>query len=74
MQKPNRSFAKKVFAAGLAVSTAVWAGAGLLALPVAAVDAHPDGTLVLSGGTVWHVVDTNSDGTADGRHGVDSLA
>ena len=74
MQKPNRSFAKKVFAAGLAVSTAVWAGAGLLALPVAAVDAHPDGSLVLSGGTVWHVVDGNSDGVADGRHGVDSLA
>lgn len=69
MQKPNRSFAKKVFAAGLAISTALWAGAGLLALPVAAVEAHPAGTLVLSGGTVWHISD---DGTV--RHGIDSLA
>lgn len=69
MQKPNRSFAKKVFAAGLAVSTALWAGAALLVLPVAAVEAHPAGTLVLSGGTVWHIAD---DGT--GRHGIDSLA
>ncbi len=69
MQKPNRSFAKKVFAAGLAISTALWAGAGLLVLPVAAVEAHPAGSLVLSGGTVWHISD---DGT--GRHGIDSLA
>ena len=69
MHKPNRSFAKKVFAAGLAVSTALWASAGLFAFVAQAVEAHPAGTLVLSGGTVWHVSD---DGT--GRHGIDSLA
>src|SRR3989338_5615425 len=69
MQKPNGSFVKKVFAAGLAVSTALWALGSLAVLPVAAVEAHPAGTLVLSGGTVWHVSD---DGT--GRHGIDSLA
>ena len=67
MHKPNRSFAKKVFAAGLAVSTALWTAGALLVLPVAAVEAHPAGTLVLSGGTVWHISD---DGT--GRHGFDS--
>lgn len=69
MQKPNRSFAKKVFAAGLAISTVLWAGGALLVLPVAAVEAHPAGSLVLSGGTVWHITD---DGT--GRHGIESLA
>src|SRR3989338_4341500 len=69
MHKPNRSFAKKVFAAGLAVSTALWATSGLFVFVAQAVEAHPAGTLVLSGGTVWHVSD---DGT--GRHGIDSLA
>ena len=67
MHKPNRSFAKKVFAAGLAISTVLWGATGLLVLPVAAVEAHPGGTLVLSGGTVWWVT---PDGT--GRKGFDS--
>lgn len=69
MQKPNGSFVKKVFAAGLAVTTALWASAGLFVAATAAVEAHPAGSLVLSGSTVWHVSD---DGT--GRHGIDSLA
>src|SRR3989344_4921709 len=68
MQKPNRSFAQKIFAAGLAVTTALWAFAGLFTF-AAAVEAHPAGTLVLSGQTVWHISD---DGTM--RHGIDSLA
>src|SRR3989344_3952139 len=68
MQKPNRSFAQKIFAAGLAVTTALWAFAGLFSF-AAAVEAHPAGTLVLSGQTVWHISD---DGTM--RHGIDSLA
>src|SRR3989344_5108719 len=68
MHKPNGSFGKKVFAAGLAVTTALWAFASMFAF-AAAVEAHPAGTLVLSGGTVWHVSD---DGTM--RHGIDSLA
>src|SRR3989344_5677183 len=68
MQKPNRSFAQKIFAAGLAVTTALWAFAGLFTF-AAAVEAHPAGTLVVSGQTVWHVSD---DGTM--RHGIDSLA
>ncbi len=68
MQKPNGSFVKKVFAAGLAVSTALWS-VSFLAVPLAAaVEAHPAGTLVLSGGTVWHVSDDGA-----GRHGVDSM-
>jgi hypothetical protein len=69
MQKPNRSFAKKVFAAGLAVSTALWATAGLFVFVAQAVEAHPAGTLVLSGGTVWHI---SNDGA--GRHGIDSMS
>src|SRR3989344_3962944 len=68
MHKPNGSFGKKVFAAGLAVTTALWAFASMFAF-AAAVEAHPAGTLVLSGGTVWHISD---DGTM--RHGIDSLA
>ncbi len=68
MQKPNRSFAKKVFAAGLAISTALWASAGLFVFVAQAVEAHPAGTLVLSGGTVWHISDDGA-----GRHGIDSL-
>ena len=68
MHKPNRSFSQKVFAAGLAVTTALWAFGGLLTV-AGAVEAHPAGTLVLSGTTVWHVSD---DGTM--RHGIDSLA
>src|SRR3989338_2137420 len=69
MHKPNRSFAQKVFAAGLAVTTALWAFGGVLAVTAAAVEAHPAGTLVLSGSTVWHISD---DGTM--RQGIDSLA
>lgn len=69
MQKPNRSFVKKVFAAGLAITTALWAGAGLLVLPAAAVEVHPAGTLVVSAGTVWRI---SNDGAA--RNGIDSLA
>lgn len=70
MHKPNRSFAKKVFAAGLAVTTALWVVSGFLAtVAIAETEAHPGGTLVLSGGTVWHISD---DGTM--RHGIDSLA
>ncbi len=68
MHKPNRSFTQKVFAAGLAVSTALWAFGGVLAV-AGAVESHPAGTLVLSGSTVWHISD---DGTM--RHGIDSLA
>ena len=68
MHKPNRSFTQKVFAAGLAVTTALWAFGGLLTV-AGAVEAHPAGTLVLSGSTVWHISD---DGSM--RHGVDSLA
>lgn len=68
MNKPNRSFGKKVFAAGLAISTALWATSGLFVFVAQAVEAHPAGTLVLSGGTVWHISD---DGTM--RHGIDSL-
>ena len=68
MHKPNRSFSQKVFAAGLAVTTALWAFGGLLTV-AGAVEAHPAGTLVLSGSTVWHISD---DGSM--RHGVDSLA
>ncbi|MBI4049971.1 MAG: hypothetical protein HY398_00810 [Candidatus Doudnabacteria bacterium] len=69
MHKPNRSFAKKVFAAGLAVTTALWAFSGLFAVVSVSADteAHPDGTLVLSGGTVWQISGTQ-------RMGVDSLA
>ena len=48
MQKPNRSFAQKVFAAGLAVTTALWAFSGIAVYSAAAVEAHPAGTLVLS--------------------------
>ncbi len=68
MQKPNRSFAKKVFAAGLAISTVMWAAGAFLVLPVAADSAHPAGTLVLSGGTVWRINDS-----ASGRNGIDSM-
>src|SRR3989344_745350 len=68
MHKPNRSFTQKVFAAGLAVTTALWAFGGLAAV-AGAVESHPAGTLVLSGSTVWHISD---DGTM--RHGIDSLA
>lgn len=67
MHKPNRSFAKKVFAAGLAVSTALWAFGGFVFV-AQAVEAHPGGTLVLSGGTVYML---NDDAT--GRYGIDSL-
>ena len=38
MHKPNRSFAQKVFAAGLAVTTALWAFGGVLAVTAAAVE------------------------------------
>ena len=69
MHKPNGSFGKKVFAAGLAVTTALMTFAGVLVSVAAAVEAHPAGTLVLSGGTVWHISD---DGTM--RQGIDSLA
>src|SRR3990167_6954219 len=69
MQKPNRSFAQKVFAAGLAVTTALWAVSAFAVLPALAVEAHPAGSLVLSSGAVWHISD---DGTM--RHGIDSLA
>ncbi|TSA45465.1 hypothetical protein D4R52_02410 [bacterium] len=71
MQKPNGSFVKKVFAAGLAVTTALWAMGGLLVVPVQAdaVTAHPAGTLVVSAGTVWKISDAGT-----GRQGIDSLA
>jgi hypothetical protein len=67
MHKPNRSFAKKVFAAGLAVSTALWAFGGFVYV-AQATEAHPGGTLVLSSGTVYQL---NADGT--GRYGINSL-
>ena len=47
----------KVFAFGLAVSLVVWTFGVLLVIPAAAVDAHPNGTLVLSGSTVFKMMD-----------------
>lgn len=67
MQKPNRSFVKKVFAAGLAATTALWAASGVFLNVAGAVEAHPAGSYVLSSGTVWHI---SEDGA--GRHGFDT--
>lgn len=69
MSKPNGF--KKVFAAGLAISTVLWTiSALMLVVPMAQaqVEAHPAGTLVLSGGTVWKISDDGA-----GRMGFDSL-
>ncbi|PIR97614.1 MAG: hypothetical protein COT91_00480 [Candidatus Doudnabacteria bacterium CG10_big_fil_rev_8_21_14_0_10_41_10] len=47
----------KVLAFGLAISVVVWTFGVLLVVPAQAVDAHPNGTLVLSGSTVFKIMD-----------------
>ncbi|MEK9181021.1 MAG: hypothetical protein AAB871_02200, partial [Patescibacteria group bacterium] len=57
MDKPlAASTLNKVLAFGLAITLIVWTFGVYMVLPAQAVDAHIDGTVVLSGGTVYKIM------------------
>jgi len=57
MEKPlTASTFNRVLAFGLAMTLVVWTFGVYLVLPARAVDAHIDGTVVLSGGTVFKIM------------------